>query len=387
VQILGLITRQLTTRANAHDRDTLRRNRKAIAALLPYAVWQEQYRQNPMLFNAFLRAANPLSLGKLPWNHILPFMKTLLSDTSDIPLTRAAMFALPYVFWHREDSRDLVQAWVATASAIPKEKEIAPSVVDALLQIAYYKLLPPGNHGDVWSWLTLRPSLPPICEGRRWGSHPHVIQQVRGLKDIEILKSYLLVVWSEWDTPFDLSFDLFFDPFFGVLREEFSGVEASSHRAELVQRLDDVIGELDKGLAYLQRDRPDLEEDELQYTKGQYEKLRKILMEIPEAPEIPACMSSRLINLFDLLTLVDTHRISLNIRMCAPYAVSAVGCLQCSVLIPLPYTYHLSVRTPPPSFIAVRFPFTLLITPKLLLRLQVVKRAGLFSCLWTGIYP
>ena len=78
---------------------------------------------------------------------------------------------------------------------------------------------------------------------------------------------------------------------------EFSGVEASSRRAELVQRLDEVIGELDKGLAYLRRDRPDLrEEEELPKRKGQYEELRRILMEIPEAPEIPTCMSSRLIN-------------------------------------------------------------------------------------------
>jgi len=84
--------------------------------------------------------------------------------------------------------------------------------------------------------------------------------------------------------------------------EEFSGVEANSHHAELVQRLDHVIGELDKGLAYLQRDRPDFEEEDLRKRKGQYEKLRKISKEIPEAPEIPTCMSSRLVNLFDLLT-------------------------------------------------------------------------------------
>ena len=296
---MDLITKQLTTWANAHDQDTHYRNRKAIAALFPYTVWQERYRQHPETFNAFLHAANALGSYGFLWHCVQPFMKTLLNDTSNVSLTRAAMFASPYIHWRRWDFRDLVQAWVATASTIPKEKELAPSVVDALLQIASSDLLPPGNHGDVWSWLTLRPSLPPICKGRYWGRHPDVMQQVRGLKDIEILKSYLLVVWSEWDFLWDLSTTC------ECIREEFSGVEANSHRAELVQRLDEVIEELDKGLEYLQRDRPGLREGGLQRRKGQYEELRRILKEIPEAPEIPTCMSSRFIDLFGLLTLVE----------------------------------------------------------------------------------
>ena len=118
------------------------------------------------------------------------------------------------------------------------------------------------------------------------------MRQVRGLKDIEILKSYLLIIWLEWDSIQGSGFPTMCE----YIREEFSGVEASSHRAELVQRLDEVIGELDRGLAYLRRDRPDLREEELPKRKGQYEELWRILMEIPEAPEIPTCMSSRLIN-------------------------------------------------------------------------------------------
>jgi len=324
---MHLIIKQLITWANAHDLSTLRRNYKAITALFPYVAQQGRYRQNPMIFNAFLHAANASSLGESLWERIQPFTNTLLNDASDIPLKRAAMFASPYILWYRQDFRDLVQAWVETASAIPKEKEIAPSVVGALLQVAHKGLLPPGNHGDVWSWLTLRPSLPPICRGRNLGSSPRVMLQVRGLEDIEILKSYLLVVWSEWDCLQDPP------KMYKCIREEFSGVEASSHRAELVQRLDEVIRELNKGLVYLQRDKPDLEEEELRKRKRQYEKLRKILKEIPEAPEIPTCMSSRSIDLFDLLTW-NTHRISLNIRTRAPQPVPAVYCLECSVLIP-----------------------------------------------------
>ena len=88
------------------------------------------------------------------------------------------------------------------------------------------------------------------------------------------------------------------------IREEFSRVEANSHRPELVQRLDHVIGELDKGLEYLQCGKPELKE-ELQKRKRQHKELRRILKGIPEALETPTCMSSRLINLFDLLTPVE----------------------------------------------------------------------------------
>ena len=249
-----------------------------------------------MILDVFLHAAKSSQQGAFLWHRIQPFMNTLLNDASDASLKRAAILASPYVPWVGREG--LVRAWVETVSAIPKEEEVAPSVVEVLLEMAFCDLLPPGNHGDVWSWLTLRPSLPPICRGRYLGGYPKVMRQVRGLKDIEILKSYLLVVWSEWDA-------LWNSPAMcKCIREEFSGVEANSHRAELVQRLDEVIGELDKGLEYFQRDSPDFREWELRRRKERYEELRKILKEILEAPEIPTCMSPRSINLFNLLTVV-----------------------------------------------------------------------------------
>ena len=326
-----------------------------------------------MILDVFLHAAKSSQKRGFLWYRIQPFMNTLFNDASDASLKRAAILASPYVPWSNWDLQGLVRAWVETVSAIPKEKEVAPSVVNALLQIAYFELLPPGSHGDVWSWLTLRPSLPPFCRGRYLGSNLRVIKQVRGLKDIEILKSYFLVVWSEWDPLCNSS------TMCECIREEFSGVEANSHRADLLQRLDEVIGELDKGSEYLQRDRPDLKERQLQRRKEQYEELRKILKEIPEVPEIPTCMYPRLINLFDLLTPVDTHRISLDIRMCAPYAVSAVDCSERSVIVPPPYTIRRFERlllSLSPDFLS---PFSS--PPKLLPHLRVVQRAGLFSCL------
>ena len=140
-----------------------------------------------MILDVFLHAAKSSQRRAFLWYWIKPFMNTLFSEASDVSLKRTAILALSYTSWDTGDSDDLVRAWVETVSAIPQEEEVAPSVVDALLQMASSNLLPPGNHGDIWSWLTLRPSLPPFCRGRYLGSHPKVMQQVRGLEDIDIL--------------------------------------------------------------------------------------------------------------------------------------------------------------------------------------------------------
>jgi len=148
------------------------------------------------------------------------------------------MLVSPYMPWGFGFHEDLAQAWAATASTILKEEEIAPSIVDTLLQIAHWGLLQPHNYGDLWSWLTLRPSLPPICRGRWMGSHPNVVRMLRSLKDIEILKSYLFLIWSEWSSLWDEGFDNIYDS----IRENFRGIEMCSDRADLVERLDHVLG-------------------------------------------------------------------------------------------------------------------------------------------------
>ena len=51
-------------------------------------------------------------------------------------------------------------------------------------------------------------------------------------------------------------------------REDFSGIESNSHHADLVQRLDRGIEQLDRGLAYLQCDRPGIKEDDLRMRKA-----------------------------------------------------------------------------------------------------------------------
>jgi hypothetical protein len=115
---------------------------------------------------------------------------------------RAIVLLLPYIRWDWPiDREDLIQRWATAASAITYTEGIAQSVVDTLLQIASEEELLPYIPVNVWSWLTKRPPLPSTCLGRNIGTCPHVLKAVRALKDIEVLKSYFLLVWSEWNMP------------------------------------------------------------------------------------------------------------------------------------------------------------------------------------------
>ena len=88
---------------------------------------------------------------------------------------------------------DLIQWWALAVSTVPHTYECAQDVVNVLLQIASEKLLPYVTAG-VWRWLTKRPALPPVCWGRDVGTTIRIVDAVQDLEDVEILKSYLLIV-------------------------------------------------------------------------------------------------------------------------------------------------------------------------------------------------
>ena len=254
--------------AEAEDYRPLRSKCRAINTLLPYAVWQERDGQ-PETLDTIIRAAR--ASRDFMWDTVNYFFSMLLSEASP----RAVALVSPYIYWeHLTHRRDLVQWWAATASAVLYTEEVAQGVVDTLLQIASFPGLVRYIPADVWSWLTRRPSLPSICQGRHLGTYDHVVEVVRGLKDIEVLKSYLLLVWSEWDTPNGL------DMMRTSIWEGFGGAGIGHHRADLIQRLDHVLGQLDRGLEYLAQHDPELTEDGLWGRKGRYQELREVLLEM-----------------------------------------------------------------------------------------------------------
>ena len=103
-----------------------------------------------------------------------------------------------------------------------------------------------------------------------------MVRQVRRLRDIEILKSYLLLVWSEWD-------NLYFDGCLemqALIREDFGGAGMWCHRDDLIEHLDNVQEQLDRGVEYFQQHNPEINEYHIQHSKEQYEGLKNVLMEV-----------------------------------------------------------------------------------------------------------
>ena len=254
------------------DHHPLRSKHATITALLPYAVWERDGRSE--MLDAVLHAARASRTERFILAHINQFFSTLLSEASP----RAIILVSPHIYWYFFRYRgDLVQWWAATVSAVPYTDEVAQCVVDTLLQIASEDRLVRYIPADVWSWLTKRPSLPPICLGRRLGTYAPVVKVVRGLKDIEVLKSYFLLVWSEWDTPDGL------DEMCTSIREDFGGMGMRHHRTDMIKRLDHVLGQLDRGLDYLRQHHPRVDNGRPQWIesdlrKDNYRQLRETLL-------------------------------------------------------------------------------------------------------------
>ena len=231
---------------------------------------------------------------------------------------RAIILMSSHVFWDRvTNGEDLIQWWAAATSAVPYTEEIAQSVVDTLLQIASRNKLLPHIPVDVWSWLTRSPSLPHTCEGRSVATCGRVVKAVRALGDLEVLKSYFLLTWSEWGP---LQSEGFGDVWVSI-REDFGGTKEGEdlHREDLIRRLDYILGKLDLGLKHLRQHTPDLRRSDWRTMKKQYEGL-KALLEMGRR-----CTSSPMVPLFCVLILMEIYSgTSCNVHVRAPSSMTVV---------------------------------------------------------------
>ena len=181
----------------------------------------------------------------------------LLNEESPIPLKQAIILASPHLLWRNfANDKHLVQLWAVAVSEVPYTDEVCQSVVATLLQIASITSLQPSIPLDMWSWLKKCPSLPPTSTGHSFGSIPGVFQTIRRLQNIEILKSYLLLIWSEWG----LLNTGGFNEMLALIREDFSGIRMLGHRRELLQHLYHVLNQVDLGLEHLQQHNPRVDE-------------------------------------------------------------------------------------------------------------------------------
>jgi len=306
----------------AEDSDKLFSKRKAIMALLPYMVWQERDGQ-PEMFYMLQRAAGVSRTLEFTWHHVEQFAITLLSKATP----RAIVLASPHIPWSSlAISRDLVRKWAAATSAVSYTEEVAQSVVNTLLWIASLNRLSPHITADVWLWLKRQPQLPPVCLGRRFGTSPEAVKVVRGLKDIEVLKSYLLIVWSEWSTLWDDGSK----EICASIREDFCGIGMGCHRADLIQRLDDVLGQLDRELEYLQQHSPGLRKRSVNSIRHRYRQLRGTLLDVDAKAIARTSSYYPMVLPFCVLIQVGICRISCNgdIYVCASSPMSIISCLE-----------------------------------------------------------
>ena len=246
------------------------------------------------MVDAILCAARASYFGKFMWHRTQPYLAPLFDPQSSHTLDRAVVLASPHVAWGDIlDSPEAVSRWSAAVSVVSYSEEIGQSVVDALLQIAAVDSLRPHIPTDIWAWLERQPSLPPVCRGRKGGTWPQIVHHVRLLGDIEILKSYFLLVWSEWRFHSGPSLN----EMVTSIKEDFSGIKMRSHRDDLLRRLDHILEQFDRGLEYFKQHYPSLEADIVGQTKSQYEMLMQVLVEMDMGEmKTPACASPELIS-------------------------------------------------------------------------------------------
>ena len=311
-EVSRLITQRLKDIVETADPDPIRRRRKAISALFPYAVLLERRGQREML-DAFSRAARASKSRSFMWCRIKPFIMTLFTTPNPPFLNWVLGLISPGVLWYDQPHDHLAVAWRAVGPSYTEEAD--RSLVDELLHIAFVA--------------SLRPNVPRELSERPMEAPGDVIRRVRALGDIGILKSYLVLVLSEWDSLADRCGN--FAEIETSIQEDFSGIGMGCHREDLIKRLDDILERLDHP--------PGCDEiwdisadptggrnpDEIQTTKERYGELKQLLLEVGgEAVKILARTSLRLI-LFGLLTPADTCRISLNLRVRSAPPISMIS--------------------------------------------------------------
>ena len=216
--------------------------RKAINTMFPYAIFLEQ-NGNRQMIDAILHAASISdsdfdNLGKFMWHHVVLYNSRLFEKQSPTSLNRVIALISPYMPWETTlNNKIAVARWAAAASAIPYTPGVGQNVVNALLQIASIDFLRPHIPIEIWEGLKRRPSLPPIYCGMRWAGDTNVIAHVRRLGDIDILKSYFLLIWAE-KCHFNSDF---VSEMQDSIKADFGGSGMEHHRRDLIERLDHVI--------------------------------------------------------------------------------------------------------------------------------------------------
>ena len=250
------------------------------------------------MFEVILRVCSKLSSRGFMWRHVGDYITSWFDESSPPSLNHAIIFAAPCANWCYcrgtcTCTGRTVARWAAAVSATPYSEAVAQNVVGALFKIACNDSLRPHIPVEIWAWLKRQPFLPPTYQERAYAAKPKVIHHVRRLGDIDLLKSYFLLIWSEWES---LRSDCLTEMEI-IIREEFCGFGMWRHRKDLTERLDQVLSQLDRGVQYLQQHNPRIRGYQIPPARQQYGQLRRALVELDgQAIETLSRTSSNLVN-------------------------------------------------------------------------------------------
>jgi hypothetical protein len=215
----------------AANLDLLVSKREAIPPLFIYVIL-EQGRQERMA-NAISRALQILECWEVISRRIGPYTPMLFRGPNTPSMDLLIVTLSPYVGWcDQYHSENDVIRWVAAASAVPYTEKVGRDIVSVLLQIAFCDPLRPHIPVNLWAWLKGGLTSPPSYRQRYTIITNKAVRYIRGLGDIEIFKSLVLLPLSEHNCVLDE------DYMEDSLREEFCGIGMWGHRKDIVERLE-----------------------------------------------------------------------------------------------------------------------------------------------------
>jgi hypothetical protein len=291
-RVSSLIIKTLESLLQAADPFMILSKHKAICTIVPFAVSLEQHGQQGMVDLA-LRAVEASRSPESIWCRVYGYIAKLFERPSPSSIYRVIALTAHYWGWGSWGNTEIaVVKWETAILEVPYTEETCQSAVATALQVVHDGSLRPHIPVKVWAWLKKQPILPPQSEGRTKGPNPDVISHIRGLGDIEILKSYLVLLWSEWKLPSDEEIDAT-----GItIRKDFCGTRMEQHRKDLVRRLDHVLGELDRGWGYFSQHTTCYPtQDEVELAKGRYGKLKDVLLEVEREGTMKALTRTSLV--------------------------------------------------------------------------------------------
>ena len=175
----------------------------------------------------------------------------------------------PYIPWNNAlCSKGDIIGWAVAALAVPYTEEVGWDVVRSLLRSVCHSSLRPHIPIEIWAWLKKHSTLPPPYQGLGIEITSDTVRCVQGLGDVEILKSFFLLAWSECTDDYGpVAME-------DSLRGFFCGIGMQGHRRDLTERLDRVVRGCDQGENYLESLR-----------RVRHNRLREVLLEV-EAKEV-----------------------------------------------------------------------------------------------------